>query len=464
MGYTRLPMRKQMLRIIFSAAGIALLAAAAAVLVYESSTYRPRIEREVQAITNLYVQLLPATLDFHDPQAAEQYLAALQFQPNVERVCVYESTGTWFAAYRKDLLIATCPQLIQRRSAQVYQQSRFELLAPIRREREIIGWLFVTYRLLPLYARLPQYGIMVGVVIFTLSVVSFLLWYALARYVTTPLNALARTAKHIATTYDYSIRVSKVGSDELAALTDALNLLLATTEESIRLRDDFLSIASHELKTPLTPIRTQLQLLEMLLQQKDRSDEWPEKLLRVTQLALKQVDRLTGLVDNLLDVSRITTGRLVLTRERTSLSAIVRESYERYVPEFERASTSFKASIEDNIEANIDVLRIEQVIANLLSNALKYGQNRPVELRLERVGDTARITVRDRGIGVAPQDMQRIFGRFERAASIRSFGGMGLGLYITKQIVEAHGGRITVESALGKGSTFVVEIPLATEA
>jgi len=229
--------------------------------------------------------------------------------------------------------------------------------------------------------------------------------------------------------------------------------------DAIRLRDEFLSIASHELRTPLTPLRLQLQSTLKCL---DKGETGVAELRPRLELALRQTVRIGILVTDLLEVSRITSGRLTLQREEMDLAESVRDVAERHEPEARNAGTTVQVQAE-HVTGRWDRLRIEQVIANLLVNAIKYGGGRPVRLTVERADGAARLTVRDEGIGISTEDQERIFDRFERAVSVRSYGGMGLGLYITQQIVDAHGGRIQVQSTRGKGSTFTVDLPVLTE-
>jgi signal transduction histidine kinase len=226
--------------------------------------------------------------------------------------------------------------------------------------------------------------------------------------------------------------------------------------DAIRLRDEFLSIASHELRTPLTPLRLQLQSTLKCL---DKGECAEAELRPRLELALRQTVRLGTLVSDLLEVSRITSGRLTLQREEMDLAESVRDVAERHEPEARNTGTTVQVQAE-RVVGRWDRLRIEQVIANLLVNAIKYGGGQPVRLTVERADGAAKLTVRDEGIGISNEDQERIFDRFERAVSARSYGGMGLGLYIAQQIVDAHGGRIQVRSARGQGSTFTVDLPI----
>jgi len=234
--------------------------------------------------------------------------------------------------------------------------------------------------------------------------------------------------------------------------------LYSAAQDAIRIRDEFLSIASHELKTPLTPLQLQLDSLGATLR---NSELKSDKLNRRLETANRQTRRLAKLVENLLDVSRISAGRLSLERERFDLSAVTAEVAERFGPDAAAAGCRVTVHADRAVLGDWDRLRLEQVVTNLLSNAIKYGAGKPIDIHVRQDGGTARLTVADQGIGISPEDSARIFGRFERAVPLRHYGGMGLGLYIARQIVDAHGGSIVVSSAPGRGSTFTVVLPLS---
>jgi PAS domain S-box-containing protein len=233
----------------------------------------------------------------------------------------------------------------------------------------------------------------------------------------------------------------------------------AEAEAAVRLRDEFLSVASHELKTPLTPLQLQVQLLLRSLANGGVASLPPDRLRAMLESIEHQSKRFASLVEGLLDISRVAAGRLELEPEEVELAELARGVAARFEAELARAGSRLTLALEGPVVGRWDRLRLEQVFTNLLSNAAKYGAGRPVEVRVEGDGAVARLAVRDHGIGIAPEDQGRIFGRFERAAPARHYPGLGMGLYITRQIVEAHGGSVRVASAPGAGSTFTVELP-----
>jgi signal transduction histidine kinase len=232
---------------------------------------------------------------------------------------------------------------------------------------------------------------------------------------------------------------------------------------AVQLRDEFLSVASHELKTPLTPLHLKLTALSRELPRCCAGDNRSEALQRHVRVAQRQVHKMSTLINSLLDVSRLSRGKLKLEPENTDLGEVLGEVTAWFSPEAARVGSVLQVEAAAHVSGWWDRLRLEQVVTNLISNAIRYGAGRPIHARVEGVGERVRLVVRDEGIGIPPQDLERIFGKFERAVPDRHSGGLGLGLYITRSIVEAMGGCIHVHSLPGQGSTFTVELPRRQE-
>lgn len=225
-------------------------------------------------------------------------------------------------------------------------------------------------------------------------------------------------------------------------------------------RSEFLSIASHELKTPLTSLKLQTQSIRRNYAQGKPDAFSNEKIISLIQNYEKQLHRLVRLVDDMLDFSKIESGKLPVTLESTDLCELVQDVYIRMKDQIDSSGSIAQFNCKEKIIVHVDQFRIEQVVINLITNALRYGRGKPITLIVERSLNAARVSVRDEGIGIAPENMERIFNRFERAVSANEVSGLGLGLYISKEIVVAHHGRIWVESTVGLGSTFFVELPM----
>ncbi len=260
------------------------------------------------------------------------------------------------------------------------------------------------------------------------------------------------------------VNVARVheGSDEapaaVAVIQDITFLKEAQEklEEALRLREEFLSIASHELKTPLTALLMQVQSVQRLVAREPGLSRYEQRLKRAVDSAL----RLDKLIVQLLDVSRLTEGRLPLEPERVELGGLVGEVVSRFHEAAEQAGSPITLLANGPVEGTWDRLRIDQVVTNLVSNALKYGAGQPVEVSVRASGSEAQVAVRDHGIGMNDEQLGRIFRRFERGVEARSYGGFGLGLWIGMEIARASGGTIDVDSIPGEGARFTLRLPI----
>jgi PAS domain S-box-containing protein len=232
--------------------------------------------------------------------------------------------------------------------------------------------------------------------------------------------------------------------------------LLAEALESVRVRDEFLAVAAHELRTPLTSLFLHVQVLERSLGEGKLDASAAKRGLKAADV---QARRLAHLVDRLLDVTRLASNGMTLHTAEFDLSEAVRSVVAALAEDFQKARCAVEITAPGPVVGSWDRPRIEQVLTNLLSNAMKFGEGRPIQVRVDAAAATATVSIRDQGIGISSEDQVRIFGRFERAVSVRHFGGLGLGLYISAQILRAHGGSLRVESKPGQGALFVAELP-----
>lgn len=237
-------------------------------------------------------------------------------------------------------------------------------------------------------------------------------------------------------------------------------LLYREAQESLRARDDFLVLAAHELSTPLTPLRMRVQELSRIVDQRAHDCPASERLSEEVRAIDRSSRRLAELVDRLLDVSRVTVGKLALERERFDAIALVREVVAQLGDELERAGSRVTLSVPERAVMVLwDRRRIQVALHNLLSNAVKFGPGRPIEVSLSEEGDDVHVAVSDQGPGLTPEDRGRLFERFARIAPVRQYGGFGLGLWIVRQIAEEHGGRVEVWSEPGEGARFGLTLP-----
>ncbi|HUP56389.1 MAG TPA: PAS domain S-box protein, partial [Bdellovibrionota bacterium] len=252
-----------------------------------------------------------------------------------------------------------------------------------------------------------------------------------------------------------------VGAAKIARDITEAKRIEAALRHAVRARDEFLSIASHELKTPLTSLSMQTQIRKRYLLREELSAFTPEKLRKMFDGDERQIFRLTRLIDDMLDVARIASGKLEIKPEPVDLEALVREVADRMSEQLKASDCTLQIETVGQVQGEWDQFRIEQVVMNLLSNAYKYGAGKPIRIRVSSEKDQAVLSVQDQGIGIAKEDQERIFGQFERAVPRSDVTGLGLGLYITRQIVQSHGGTIAVASDPGHGSMFIVRLPLA---
>jgi len=243
-----------------------------------------------------------------------------------------------------------------------------------------------------------------------------------------------------------------------AATTLLLGAAIAERNRAAEARDEFLSIASHELRTPLTALLLHVQSVMQRLQRAEHPPD-PQEVMRSMESANRLASRLGKMIGELLEVSRVAMGSLRLQREEVDLESVVRESLLRFDVQLQGAGCRVEVHADGKLTGRWDAARLEQAIDNLISNAVKYGAGKPVEVRLRDRGEKVLLEVRDHGIGIPPADQARVFERFERAVSRRQFGGFGLGLWITRKVVEAHGGSIELTSEPGAGTAFTVELP-----
>lgn len=234
--------------------------------------------------------------------------------------------------------------------------------------------------------------------------------------------------------------------------------LYAKATQAVELRDTFLSVASHELKTPLTSIYLQFEILKRSTLKTTANDP---KVTNLFDRFQSQLERLTRLINELLDVTRIASGKMSLNLEEMEISKLVSDICANFESEANQKGSPITLNVEQKVTGNWDPNRIEQVVMNLVSNAIKYGNKKPIEVTVTQSDKWALVIIKDRGMGIAPEDQARIFQRFERAIDATNISGLGLGLFICKEIILHHGGDIKVESALNEGSTFTLRLPVS---
>lgn len=263
---------------------------------------------------------------------------------------------------------------------------------------------------------------------------------------------------------DAEVKVLEALADLTSVALENVQLLgelqrsVAEAQAAVQAKEEFLLVAAHELRTPLTALLLQLERLQRLVVKVGGAEELGLGATAGRSVAAAQ--RFAALVDGLLDASRASFGRIPLNLERIDVGRVVHDVAGRFEAAAARAGCELTVRGPAVLHARWDLLRIEQVLTNLLSNALKYGSGKPVDIVVKSCGDAAHIDVIDRGAGISPDVAERIFERFGRSGPVSHHGGLGLGLYLARQIVEAHGGRIGFSSLVGQGSTFSIDLPV----
>lgn len=238
----------------------------------------------------------------------------------------------------------------------------------------------------------------------------------------------------------------------------ALAARVAELEAELRARDDFLAIAAHELRNPMTPICARLELL--LARARQAAGGMPAGLVHGLELLEGMVNAYLRRATTLLEVARASSGKLNLQTVEVDLSALIRQVTANMLPLAESAGCEIRITVEDGVSAFCDPTAIEQILENLLSNAIRFGPGQPVEVALASNGELARLSVRDEGVGIPDCDQAAIFERFHRSRRAKPSGGFGVGLWVTRQLVRAMRGEISVSSRRGCGSAFTVKLPL----
>lgn len=304
-----------------------------------------------------------------------------------------------------------------------------------------------------------------------LLVLSILIAVYLGRKISAPILGLSQSAKSLGqgkpiqelkTSLKEAIDVNAaliLASIERGENEEKIKQLYDKAQEAVKLRDTFLSVASHELKTPITTLQLQFQMIDRMVRKKESipRQELEKPFIRM----MGQLKRLTLLIDDLLDVTRINAGKMEYHPERFDLVPFLQDLVLQLDGEATKIGSTIHFSGPMELIGSWDRHRLEQVIVNLMTNAIKYGNAKPIFLSVRKDHDSAVIEVKDNGLGISEENIGKIFERFERVDATRNISGLGLGLWIVKRILEGLGGTIEVQSTLGVGSVFCVKLPLS---
>ena len=454
------PIRRKLALMTLASSVIALVFAGAGMFTWDIVQYRREISRDLSAQARTIGENSTAAITFEDPRSAGETLAVLEIHPNVEYACMFRADGSPFATYFREAA-GTCPPVTGDALDVGWRQAR--IVAPIDFANRRIGTVLIVRDLNDVIERLRIGGGILTALLVLAVALAALIGHRMQRTIADPLLALAKTARVVSETKDYSLRGDITSNDEVGIVVRAFNDMLDRVQErnaelsqANRLKDEFLATLSHELRTPLNAILGWIRIVRA-------ADLPPQTRAR----ALESIERNAGLqarlIEDLLEVSRIVTGKLHLQPRRTDLAAIIDAAVEIVQPAAAAKNITVTTTIDRRpAMTSGDPDRLQQVIWNLLSNAVKFTPSGGrVDVRLARDHGYV-LTVADNGLGIEPAMLPQMFQPFRQidASPTREQGGLGLGLAIVRQLVEMHGGTVTARSqGAGTGTTFEVRLP-----
>lgn len=424
-----------------------------AYVITDIKSYKQRKADDMISLAQVLGTNSISTLEFVDNEEAKRILSELHnVAPGIIHAAIIDKKGKLFASYSKPGADSFhIPPALDEKKV-LFNDRQLFVSNDIINENEVAGKVILEVELSELeQIKQSKYRI-ATILLFVALAFSFLIAIAIQRYISRRLLYLVDTMDEASKTGDYGKAIADDGKDEISRLIRVFNRLMQQVKESQQKKDEFISIASHELKTPLTSVKGYLDLLSA------REDKEPNK--QFVQKALANVHKLESLIKDLLDVSKIQSGQLELNMKEFNLDTLLDET----IAAFQMVSGTHTISREGSFNDEIiiaDRLRIEQVLTNLLSNAIKYspGESRVV-IYSKKTGTDLVIKIRDFGIGVPEEEQTNIFERFYRTKDISiTISGFGLGLYICRDIIKRHNGKIWVE-AEKKGSAFYFTLPL----
>jgi signal transduction histidine kinase/ActR/RegA family two-component response regulator len=468
--------RRGVMRVALVTTSVALLINALALMVLDLHDYREVRFGEIRTQAHILVRASAAAIAFDDQKEAGNALRLLQEDASIFAAGVYLPSGQLFASYARPG--ETVPSAVGTPRGLQVEGDRIQGFYAVLSDDGASGTVYLSAHY-GLYKRVLQYlGSLVIAMVCAFGI-AILLSNALQKWVTQPILAVTHAARRVLEGHDYSVRADPQPGYETGVLADAFNQMLAEihrrndeiqhemkeraeAEEALReadkRKDRFLATLAHELRNPLAPIMSGVQVLRLpAASDADRA--------RARDVIDRQVRQMARLLDDLLDVGRITNDKLELRKQRVSLSTIMESAIEASRPLIEQAGHTLQLSMPDApVELDADPIRIAQVLSNLLNNAAKYT-NKGGHIRIYSAcqNGSVRITVEDDGIGMTAEDISKLFDIFAQSASAAhlSRGGLGIGLFLVKSLTEMHGGTVSAQSdGPGKGSRFVVTLPV----
>ncbi len=422
-------------------------------IITDVKAYKQRKVDNIRSIAQVIGTNSISAIQFQDQAAAMQMLSELHnVSPEIIEAAIINKKGEVFARYLASGSVPLELPASMKDSAYSFTKNQLLVTYPIVSSNEVIGKIFLIVRLTELQ-KITRNKYRLAFLLLLMAIgFAFIVANLIQRYISKRLLMLVDTMKKVNKTGDYSTPLVDEGKDEIAILINAFNRLMAQIKENVKKKDEFIGIASHELKTPLTTVKGYIEMLKLM------EDEYPKK--QFVESAFKNVLKLEELVKDLLDVSKIESGQLQLEMEKFDMSLLVDEA----IASAQMISATHKIVRDGEIKEEIiwaDRKRIEQVLTNLLSNAVKYSPGeKEVIVNLQKKEKELIIKIRDFGIGIPEDEHQFIFDRFYRTkGSSVHISGFGLGLYICRDIIRRHRGKIWIQS-MEKGTVLIFSLPI----
>ncbi|MEO7742176.1 MAG: ATP-binding protein [Usitatibacter sp.] len=461
----RKSLRHKVMLLVLAITVSALTMSGAGLVLYDLQSYERQYSNDMLSQAEVLARASGPALTFGDRRTAEKDLSVMQVRPRILAAALYSRDGKLFATYSKPDLPAQSFPASPGHTGYTVEDDQLFLFRPVLENGETVGTIHLRGIYRP-WDRLRDYVTILFVVMIASLVVAALLSGWLQNAITAPVLEIAHVSREVMSKRDYSLRVRKTTDDEIGELVDAFNAMLAEVgrrsealREADRRKDEFLATLAHELRNPLAPIRNALEILKI-------AGDDPGKSLKAREMMQRQVSQMVRLVDDLLDVSRITTGKLAVRKTPLDLHGALGDAIETAKPFIE----SRKHLLEIDLPRAATVVdgdrtRLAQLFSNLLNNAAKYTEpGGRIQLTLRQDGRDAVVCVRDNGIGMAAESLATIFDMFVQVDRTleRSQAGLGVGLTLVRRLVELHGGTVEAASAgQGEGSEFIVRLPLS---
>jgi signal transduction histidine kinase len=480
----RTSLRRKLMVVVLATTCVALLLSATALLVYELRSYQKNWLDDLSTQARIIANASGPALNFDDQKAVNENLSLLRLRPQITLAAVYRNDGRLFASYVHPSAAEASVPVLAPRPGIIIENDRVEVVQLIRENDQLVGTVYLRSRY-DILGRLADYMLILAAVMATSLLVAALVSQRLQRSVTGPVLHVAQVAQNVLAERNFSLRAQKTSDDEVGTLVQAFNNMLdevAKRTEALeqsnnhlsaemaqrrkaedalraaaRTKDQFLATLAHELRNPLAPITNAVEILRRA------ANENPAQQ-RALQIMSRQVQQMVRLIDDLLDVSRITTGKVLLDMSRVDVVAVLHSAVEISQPGIEAHHHELTLDVPPGpIFVQGDATRLAQVFANLLNNAAKYTDDHGrIHVTMEDEPERLLVRVSDSGLGIAPEQQAQIFDMFMQVDQTLERGnkGLGVGLTLARQLVELHGGSLTVKSeGLGKGSEFIVCIP-----